>query len=355
MKIGHFTSSRNNNFDFIRLLAAIAVIFSHSFPLTLETSGDENEFEPLFLLSQGQSSIGDLSVFIFFIISGFLITQSFDRSRDIMKYTVARILRIFPALIVVVFMTVLILGPLVTSESIKSYFTSTETYEYFKTAFIYVGNAMTLPGVFTENTFPGTVNGSLWSLKFEFFFYMIVAVLGIMKFLNKPIVSIIYIITLALLVFNFPIGERYILTFSFFSAGMLLYVFRNSIPLNGYFAFASFIALITSLFTGGFIVLFAIFGSYLVIYLALTPKINLSFISKYGDFSYGLYIYAFPIQQAIVHFSGGKITPLANFIIALPITFIFAYFSWHLIEKKALKLKNILPTKKNIEPTAKAG
>lgn len=355
MNIGQFTNSRKNNFDFIRLLAAIAVIFSHSFPLTLETNGDENEFEPLFQLSQGQSSIGDLSVFVFFIISGFLITQSFDRSKDIMKYTVARILRIFPALIVVVFMTVLILGPLVTSESINNYFTSTETYEYFKTAFIYVGNAMTLPGVFIDNTFPGTINGSLWSLKFEFLFYMIVAVLGIMKFLNKPIVSIIYILTLALLILNFPIGERYILTFSFFSAGMLLYIFRNSIPLNGYFAFASFIVLITSLFTGGFIVLFAIFGSYLIIYIALTPKVNLSFISKYGDFSYGLYIYAFPIQQAIVHFSDGQITPITNFVIALPVTFIFAYLSWHLIEKNALKLKNVIRPKKKVEITVKAG
>ena len=105
---------RKNNFDFIRLMAASLVIFSHCFPLTLPS---ENAEEPLMIVSGGQITLGNLSVMIFFVVSGFLITQSFVYSQDLRKFLLARVLRIFPALIFLILATVFILGPIVSTDS----------------------------------------------------------------------------------------------------------------------------------------------------------------------------------------------------------------------------------------------
>ena len=138
--------TRKNNLDVIRFLAATFVLFSHAYPITT----GNNASEPFAIWSKGQMTFGELAVSIFFIISGFLITQSFDRSKDPIYYFKARVLRIFPALIFCVLLSILIVGPIFTEFTIKDYFKDPNTIEYLRTITLYFIQ-YDLPGVFQHN------------------------------------------------------------------------------------------------------------------------------------------------------------------------------------------------------------
>ena len=109
--------------------------------------------------------------------------------------------------------------------------------------------------------------------------------------------------------------------------------------LDGRIALVACIGLIASVPLNAFILLFPLFGSYLVIYLAFAPWLKPFPAARYGDLSYGLYIYGWPIEQAIVWLNGGAMSWWTLFAIALPVTAIFAFLSWHLVEKRALRFK----------------
>lgn len=330
--------NRNNNFDFLRFFAATLVIFSHSFILSTNTYSQE----PFAIFSNNQESFGGIGVAIFFIISGYLITLSYDRSKNIIFFLKSRILRIFPAFVLVLLFTVFVLGPLVTSLPINNYFQNKQTYKYLLSISMYILHPIEyyqLPGVFTNNIYPG-INGSLWTLKYELFFYIFVAILGLIGMLKKQsllILVILFFIMSYLNMISWGYGEKLL---KYFSIGAFFYIFREHIPFNKNIALTSILILELSLLNNSFLQLFPIFGGYLVIYFAFSPKINLNWFSKLGDFSYGLYIFAFPIQQTIIFSQGGKMNPLQNFIFSFPLILICAFLSWHLIEKHALKIKN---------------
>ncbi len=334
--LGYLSIDRNNNLDFIRFFAATLVIFSHAFPINYLN----NEREPFFILSNGQSTLGHLAVLIFFITSGFLITQSFFNTKNPLTFIKSRILRIFPALIVIVVLTTFILGVLVTNQPLGEYLSNTETYKYLMTIFLFPIQ-YTLPGVFTDNPYQGIVNGSLWTLRIEFLFYLAVLILGTFKLLNKKFILLIFTLSMIIPLLNIQVGEDYIDLFRYFSAGMLIYIYKDSINLNIVIAIISTIIIILSIFSGFFQVCFPIFGSYIIFYIAYNKKIKLQNFSKYGDFSYGLYIFAFPIQQLTMQYFILHANPFFNFLISFPITLLFSYLSWHFIEKPALKLKKV--------------
>ncbi|WP_051774993.1 acyltransferase family protein [Paenibacillus tyrfis] len=352
--IGQLANGRNNNLDLIRFIAATMVIYSHSFPLG---SGD-NSREIIFLLSGGKWDAGALAVATFFVISGFLITQSYERSRNLSNYFKARFLRIFPGLAVALLFSAFVIGPSFTSLTLKEYFFHSQTYVYLKSVFLFPLR-WNLPGVFEANIYKGAVNGSLWTIPFEVICYLIVVFLGIIGFLRyKKIVLFLFVGCFYYYLFQATISieithifgleiNKMIELFWYFSVGMLIYLYRNFIPLNKYLAMICIIMLSVSLLFGGFKELFVFFGSYLIFYFGFNSQIKLSSFSKYGDFSYGLYIYAFPVQQSVTYLFGGKMTAELNFIISFFITLILAVFSWHLIEKHALKLKKFSLLKNN--------
>lgn len=325
--------ARKNNLDIIRFIAASLVLLSHSFPLTL----GNNATEPFAVFSKGQMTFGELAVSIFFVISGFLITQSFDRSKDPIYYFKARMLRIFPGLIFCVLLSVFILGPILTDLSLFDYFKNRETYDYFKTITLY-WLQFDLPGVFLTNVWPGAVNGSLWTLWFEFFFYIVVAILGVTRLLNKRVVLFSFILCTG--IYFLGRGGFYTDLYRYFSAGMVFYLYRKQIRQNGWLAILSFIILAFTVKFGYFDYTMPIFGTYLIFYLGFETRLKLHNFGKYGDFSYGIYIYAFPIQQIMVHLFNNQLTPLENFALSFPFTLMFAVGSWYLIEKRALKYKN---------------
>ena len=168
MKLSSFTNGRDNNFNIIRILAALAVLVSHSFILTGIGA------EPIKAVTG--ITLGGMAVDVFFITSGFLVSASLLTRRSIPEYLCARALRIFPAMLVVTGLTVFCLGVCFTDIPLLSYFTAPATYKYlFKNSTLIAGVVFHLPGVFEHNPLKGEVNGPIWSIPFELRFYALLA------------------------------------------------------------------------------------------------------------------------------------------------------------------------------------
>jgi peptidoglycan/LPS O-acetylase OafA/YrhL len=346
--LGDFLVGRDNYFDLIRLIASVLVIYSHAHPL----SGSGLE-DPLYRLSNGQITLGNLAVYVFFVISGLLITQSYLYSNNLMTFLKSRILRIFPGLVGVLLASTFIVGPLVTTMSLKEYLFNDGIVQYLKAVFLFPMQ-WNLPGVFENNAYKGVINGSLWTIPFEFICYLLVGALGFVRLLKHRYLMLLitsssfyYFIFSSTIspaggghVFGLEVGTLVELTV-FFLMGSLACLFKDKIYINKEITMIGIFILFISMYYGGFKPLFAIFGSYIIMYFAFLPKSIFSSITKYGDFSYGVYLYAFPIQQTVTYFYGGKTTVWINFLISVPVTFMFAIASWYLVEKNSLKLKKI--------------
>lgn len=330
--LGDLCQGRANNFDFLRFMAALFVILSHSTPLTgLKIP------EPLTNETTGQMSFGRLGVIIFFFLSGFLITGSFMNSRSLVGYLKARALRIFPGLFTVLLLSIVVLGPLVTNLPLGEYFGSRRTWDYLLSNMTLYNIQYDLPGVFTNNAYPGAVNGSLWTLPLEVFYYLVVAALGITGLLKwRPVVILLILVAL-----NTGGGGFYRDMFPFFGAGMVFYLYRNQIPYSGRLALLSAACLVVAARVGGLNDAMLLFGAYLVFWVAFNRRLPLSRFARFGDFSYGLYIYAFPVQQTISYLYGGPMDRWLHFALAVPATVVCAALSWHLVEKHFLKLKKV--------------
>ncbi|MDP4536358.1 acyltransferase [Alkalimonas collagenimarina] len=350
--LSNFASGRDNNFNLIRFIAATAVLFSHCYPLFYGSSGSDP------LKSLVGISLGTVAVDLFFISSGFLIAGSLFNRKNLTNFVKARVLRIYPALAICLLLTVLILGPIFTTLPLSHYFTNSQTYIYFfKNLILFFGEEATLPGVFAGLPWPNTVNGSLWTLPFEVRAYALLVIVGLllhfceMRWIRLPtkvIYLLIPIIGMGLYLFNhfykiFPVwyfGSEYARLFSMFFIGVAYYKYQEKIPLSHtLFAVSAILLCISSLHSDSFFVVYNLSLSYVLFYLAYVPTGIIRKFNQYGDYSYGIYIYAFPVQQAVMYVNPDIV--FLNFLcVSLFITFIFAYLSWQFIEERSLKLKS---------------
>lgn len=325
---------RRNNFDAVRLAAASAVVLSHAFPL----SYGNNAAEPLFVWSHEQMTLGSLAVRVFFVVSGFLITYSFLRSPTFASFVFNRALRILPGLFVMVLVLTLLLGPLVTTLPLREYLAHPDFGAYW-TNVLPLRPHYVLPGVFEENPYPRAVNGVIWTLKYEMLFYGVTAALGLTRLLRRDVVLLVLVLCLLLPRLADLPGERYVAMFSCYCAGAALFLWRDRVRLRPSFALFALAALALASRLGGLHETFALAGSYLVVYVAFAPSIPLQGAGRAGDFSYGLYIYGFPLQQAVVLWAGSGIGWGANLALSFPLALACAAASWHLVERPALRLK----------------
>ncbi len=328
---------RRNNFDALRLLAAASVIFSHSFLIAEGTQ----KHEWLIRLTGNQSILGLCGVFVFFAISGFLITQSFEQTADPLRFLAKRALRIFPGLFVASLIAAFVLAPIVTTLEPRVFFSLPEPYRFV------IGNTLLyqvvheLPGVMFVNNAAGLeVNGSMWTLRPEFIMYLMVLGLGVTRLLTLPVALLLLALGIACLSFDaldFLGGWGWML--GFFAAGMVLYKLRATRIFDGRVALVALAGLVLSVQLRQFIPLFPLFGCYLALWLALTPRLPVIPAARFGDLSYGLYIYGWPVEEAVIWCLGGRALWWQVFAIALPVTASLAFLSWHLVERPALRLK----------------
>ena len=349
MKIQESNSLRgSNNFDFVRVLAAILVLVGHS-PALFKNK--PFYYDPLIkIIGYPAHAIG---LYIFFIISGFLITKSWESKKNTFEFIVSRILRIFPALLFTLICTTFILGPLLTSYHLSDYLTSKETYKHLLNITLF-RIYYELPGVFGSNPYNNAVNGSIWSLSYEFTCYLLLILFGYFHFLKNKWFSLsIYVLAVILISFykseielSYPtipfLGinmDKMIEFFILFFSGSFFYLFRNYLTFNWItYSFIISLIIITRVFQIPFIFNSIIF-SFLIFSLVFSRRINLNKFGKYGDFSYGIYLFAFPIQQIIAQFFTTEFNLLLLILISTLFTFIASFICWNLVEKPTLKLK----------------
>jgi peptidoglycan/LPS O-acetylase OafA/YrhL len=329
---------RRNNFDFVRLAAALSVLFSHSFLIAEGTTANE----PLVRLSGNQAVLGLLGVFVFFAISGYLITESYCRAPALAGFALRRALRIFPGLVVNTLICALVLGPLVTTLPLSAYFGDHAVGSFIFRMIALNPSVPPLPGVvFVDNPVGLIVNGSLWTLRPEAMMYVMVALLGVCRLLRLGVAALLVFVGIASVCFEQyvkPLGELggWAWMVGFFAAGMCLYFLRDRIPFNRWGALLAITALIGFTAIGRLIMLFPLAGAYLAIYAGRRYDRRLDYSKYFGDLSYGIYIYGWPIEDLVIYLSGGRASWWQVLLGALSITLPLAFLSWHLIEQPAL-------------------
>ena len=338
---------RENNIDFVRIVLALLVILSHSYPLSL---GHERT-EPFMLVSRGQVTGGHIAVDLFFILSGFLISASFERSSSPMSFLRKRVARIYPGVILVSLVTLVLFAPLAHAR--------VEGASLVSKIVNVVGNTLRLgewkyTGAFATNPSPGVMNGSLWSIYYEFWCYIGVLILGLTGLLrSKKVLAVLFgasvVVSLLFAYFKFPlsggiIGEVlgyppfWARLLPMYLAGVVFYRFRDLIPVTRATIVTCLLALaVACVVPLGYTALFPIAGTYLVMCFCFSRSIPLHRTNRFGDFSYGTYLYAFPLQQVIMSRIGHPIHPLVLFALATPPTLVAAAISWYTVERRFLQ------------------
>ena len=302
---------------------------------------------------------GGTSVSFFFIISGFLVTTSWTRNPVFRQYFAKRVLRIYPAFILAMFFCAFVAGPL-SADNASLY------WHHFKIvkALIYlfllpadvVGPDMTL--VFQHQAFTSVIDGSCWTLRCEFTMYLMVVLLGVAGLYRFR--QGLGVLILFGLFFCFHAVSQISLhpllpsrqlpwiinpnvwmgLMTFFLSGMTYRFYRDRIPISRkLLAFSTAVLLVTAFNPHWFNIAVPIFGSYILFFIAFGPYIKLQRFARYGDFSYGMYLFAFPIQQLLVRYFASELTPYSLFFVAFPLSLLCAVMSWHFVEKPCLLLK----------------
>jgi peptidoglycan/LPS O-acetylase OafA/YrhL len=323
---------RHNNFDLLRLLFASIVVLYHCYDLS---------FSPAYLWIPYVAS-ANLAVQGFFAMSGFLIIGSYESSSTLRSYLSKRGRRILPAYWAALIFT-LILGMFFSTLHLGAFLSSGSTWKYAGANFCFANFLHpSLPGLFDKNPVMSSVNGSLWTIKLEVMFYLSVPVIvWLCRKMGKSqvlgglfLLSVIYVSLMQQ--FHPTLASQLPGQLCFFMVGALAYYYQDWCKRNAWLAWTiAIICYLISIFSG-WIAFRAVGVSLGVICFALlVPPIGRP--AKYGDFSYGTYVYHFPVIQTFIALGLIKSHPdLALGLILLSVTAL-SFTSWNLIEKPFLR------------------
>jgi peptidoglycan/LPS O-acetylase OafA/YrhL len=335
------TQGRPAGFDYLRILLAASIVGWHSIVVcyggVAQHDAGFGVFRPLWAMLLP----------MFFALSGFLVSGSLERARTMVGFMGLRIIRLVPALAVESAIAMLLLGPLFTKLSLGAYLSTSQTYKYLANI---VGHIQyKLPGVFDGNPMPSIVNAQLWTLPYELYCYIVLGVIAVtgayrIKALLVGALVIAQVDVVHLLLTSpryddmFISGPVLLLCFLY---GCALYRFRDNLPWNGLLALLSALAGIALL---GFKLGTAFAAApvaYVTVYLGLLSPRRHPLVSS-GDYSYGIFLYGYPLQQAMAAALPFSRVWYLNLLLAGPCIAVVAWLSWHLVEKRALHLRGLL-------------
>ncbi|GAA4529314.1 acyltransferase family protein [Amycolatopsis samaneae] len=349
----------NVGFAWLRMIGAIIVIVDHSMPLL------HPQRLTIFPASWHMSP-GYIALMGFFAMSGYQIQDSWARDPSWWRFTTRRLLRIMPPLIFVLLVTVFVLGPLVTTWSAHDYWTHIQTWRYLvgTTVLFYLQHQ--LPGVFTENPYPFSVNGAIWTLPMEMLGYGLVLVVGLIILIGVPRWFLFLVLggmvgadSVLRATFEYhgaggsllvvPIGS----TVSFlvpFVIGMVLRAYRHRVPFRPLYAVILFAGYLALSQTPASRYALAISAAYGAITWAMNWPKRLESTGKYVYGSYGTYIWGFPIQQLFILAGVRQVWLLI--LLAVPTAYLVGQLSWNYLEKPTLRLRQFLTTPTPVAPAA---
>jgi peptidoglycan/LPS O-acetylase OafA/YrhL len=341
------TGNRGNAFDAVRLVLATLVVLEHSYFL-LEKSSLE---DPLSLLSGAQTNCGHFAVVMFFVISGFLVTRSLTHSRSVWHYLLKRVARIVPGFLVASAFGCLVVGPLTSLDA--GAFMREQSWRLL-TVTVLALKQVAVTGALVGNPLP-MVHGTLWTIKYEFDCYLILAILGALGLVRAAAPAILAYVALALALaagaaLGLPVVDRGIAAllisspnqwpdlFPFFLAGSAFYLWRHRIPKSPTLMAAAVAALGISFRVGGAWWALLICGTYTILFICLSASADIYIGGRHTDLSYGVYLYGWPIQQLLIFYFGPHLTPMTLFVVAVVATYSVAWVTWTVIEEPTLGL-----------------
>ncbi|MGW5557149.1 acyltransferase family protein [Micromonospora sp. NPDC003944] len=361
-------SAQHNAFGVLRLAMACGVIIAHAGPLGF---GQHNLGAGTF---GRQSDLGTLCLYGFFLISGFLITDSALRS-TLHQYVRARLLRVFPGLWVCLLVTAFVFAPLAAlheNGNLDGFWGHPEgPFAYVTTNILASMEQFPISGLLAETPYglivggPSAFDGSLWTLRYDLAFYGIVGILVVTSVLHRAprAVLVLTAVCYALILRDFftaptwssrppqhgaigpfpllgAFAADWTLMLGFlFLLGAAARLYAHRVPMNRDLAVLAGVALVGSLWLGGFFAVGLPAFAYLVLFAAVALPKRLSGISRRHDYTYGIYIYGFPVQQMIALFGGARFGMVGYIVLSLLGALLFAVLSWHLVERPALGFK----------------
>lgn len=352
MRIAHFAHGRDNNFNLLRLVAACMVIYAHAHTIAQGFIDRVPDWSGDVLYDLTGMDSGRIAVQVFFIMSGFLVAQSLSRSGSLKEFFVARALRLMPALVMSVLVCVFVLGAFFTTNPLSQYLFSGEVkhFLFYNVALMNNPPGQFLPGVFEHVPYDRVVNGSLWTLPWEALMYLTLAGLFAIGLLQRRLsVAIGFAVVFVTFCFSregvlpeikyFPLAVAFA---SFFFLGVLAWLYRDRIPMSGTSVAIAVLLLVAILFLFKSSVLvrsaYPIALAYSALGLALVPVGRIRAFNRLGDYSYGVYVYGFPLQQSLMALHP-EYTALQVGFYGLGLVLLLAVPSWHLLEKPMLALK----------------
>lgn len=347
---------RANSIGFLRWFMAFLVIFSHAGPLAGFYGGKD-----LGTQWSTEQSLGGVAVAGFFFFSGFLITKSRMGRSSTLRFFWRRAMRIIPAWWLTLIITAFVLGPIAWHREAGTsvgYFnaTSDSPLTYFVNNMKLTIGQPNIAGMGGSTVYgASTWNGSAWTLLYEFRAYIIVGILGMVGALaNRRLGGIVAVAIIGLAMLQWTnvvqlgsiapvLGDfRILLLFAPFAFGMLFCLYGEHVLIDDRVAIAAAVVGAFTYATGGWLLI----GQYLFCYVLMWVAVRATFLQRwerFGDFSYGIYLSAWPLMQFAAYFDLQRFGWVAYHVVIVFACHIWAFFSWHLIEKPAMSLKNWTP------------
>ncbi len=331
----------DNNLGAVRTLSAALVVVGHSFAL-------------LGIPSPGWYGwpIQAFAVMGFFVISGYLVSESWVRDPHLGRFLMRRGLRILPGLAAVLVLSMLVLGPIFTRLPLPEYLRHPGTWAHLWG--LAMAPTYVLPGVFVGLPVP-VVNGALWSLPIEVAMYLLVPLYAwprLMVWRRVLLPALLVATAVASFLFtvvydhqvqpvvwasSIPFGLRY-MWFFVLGAAVRLYGLERFLNTQAAMLLLAGLGVI-----GGapWVVAALVMGvaPYALLSFGLTRAPLLGWVGRRADVSYGIYLWGFPVQQALIAVFGVSIGPLLLTAVGLPLAALMGFLSWHLIESPALRWK----------------
>jgi peptidoglycan/LPS O-acetylase OafA/YrhL len=329
------------NFDFLRLVAAGTVMFSHAF---LIAYGDESR-EPLVMLLGTHNNLGIFAVMIFLILSGFLVSRSAELSGSLGSFLWKRALRIYPGLIVCAVFLGFVVAPLFSSLGAKAFLHSDLGRDYVVSTVLWPGHEWQID---TVSFYPDptgwlshVIAGTLWTVPQEILCYLLLAVMVVFS-LNRLKILLPFFVMVMLVrtepeVWNKGMLSQFLFLLPSFLAGCILWHLRDR--MNGAWAVFGTVMTIITAFFGQQFMLFPLTAAYPFMYFATSRHVRLPSVARLGDISFGLYLYGWPVAQICRAYLGESSPWWSVWLLSTLLTVPIAYASWHLVEKPALALK----------------
>lgn len=329
---------RKNNFDLIRLVMAFGIMVFHYSVLT-----DAPSLKQLYVTVD----FGEVLA-CFFILSGFMVFPSYEKSSSLKEYAVKRIRRIYPAYAVVILLAAL-LGAALTTLPISGYITSPALYKYIAYNLLTLNFMQpALPGVFESNPMIA-MNGALWTIKVELMFYVAVPIIvWLMRRLGRiPVIVVLYALGMAYNMYfsalhqstgremYFTLAKQLPGQLPYLMSGALLYYYLDAFRRKSHLYFAIALAVYAPSYAMHFKPLMPIALTVMLVYAGVTMK-HMGNFGRFGDFSYGIYIFHFPTIQTLIYLGMPAASLGASFALAVVMVSALAFASWHLVEKRSL-------------------